>query len=126
MLPAEVLILLQFVLAGVGLFLFAHRIVSQPYRGFSILLVDLSDHTTRKLSFHRRAQLWFFLWWRQLIAGILAAILAAPLNVLLNLVGLRAVLGFNAGSWVSTLAAILAVGPILLKMLIGHQFPDFR
>ena len=63
---------------------------------------------------------------KELVAGLLALLLAAPLNVLLRLIGLRALFGLNVGLWVSTLAAIFAIGPTLMKMLIGNQFPDFR
>jgi len=100
-LPVEGLVLVQFVLSGVGLFLFVPRIASQPYQRFSIQVIDPDGNPTRKLSLRHRAHLWFFLWWRQLLAGVLAAVLAAPLNVLLSLIGLRVLLGLNVGLWVS-------------------------
>ncbi len=120
-------LLLQMVLSAVGLFLFVHRLLSAPFRGFSIhAIADPLGETKFRLNLHRRAQVWLFLWWRQLIAGLLAGLLAAPLNVLLSLIGLRAVFGISVAFWVSTLGVILGIGPILLKMLIGHQFSDFR
>jgi len=124
--PAE-LVLLQVVLAAVGLFLYVHRILSSSFREFSIhAIVGSLEEPTSKLSLRRRTQVWFYLWWRQIVAGLLAGILAAPLNIFLSLFGLRAVFGVNVGFWISTLGVILAIGPILLKMLIGHQFSDFR
>ena len=120
-------ILLQIVLATIGLFLFVRRILSSSFRNFLILgITDSVEETKFKLNLRRRNQIWFFLWWRQLVAGLFAIILAAPLNVLLSLIGLRAVFGTSVAFWVSTLGTILAIGPILLKMLIGHQFSDFR
>ena len=78
-----------------------------------------------ELTMLQRSQIWFFVWWRQIVAGFLAIILAAPLNALIWLIGLRSVLGINVAFWISILGVILAAGPIL-KMLIGHQFGDFR
>ena len=124
--PAELLVL-QIFLGAVGLFLYAHRFLSSSFREFSIYaVVEPVGERKNRLSVRRRTQVWFYLWWRQLVAGLLAGILAAPLNVLLSLIGLRSIFGLNAAFWISTLGAILAIGPILLKMLIGHQFSDFR
>jgi len=61
-LPVEGLVLAQFVLSGVGLFLFVPRIASQPYQRFSIQVIDPDGNPTRKLSLRHRAHLWFFLW----------------------------------------------------------------
>lgn len=117
--------LLQAGLGAIGLFLFVHRFINSPFRDFSIYPV--SDSGAEMLfKLRQRGQVWFFLWWRQLVAALFAALLAAPLNVLLSLIGLRAVLGVDVALWVSALGVILGIGPILLKMLIGHQFPDFR
>jgi hypothetical protein len=114
-------------LGAIALFLFVHRILSSSFREFSIhAITDSVGETTLKVKLRRRTQLWFFLWWRQLVAGLMATFLAAPLNVLLSLIGLRALFGINVAFWVSTLGVILIIGPILLKMLIGHQFSDFR
>jgi hypothetical protein len=43
-----------------------------------------------------------------------------PLNALLSLMGLQ------LARWVAILAGVLVIGPILLKMLIGHEFEGFR
>lgn len=119
--------LLQVGLGAIGLFLFIHRFLSSCFRRFSIhLILDSPGQKEGKLILKYRSQVWFFIWWRQIVAGIIAAILAAPLNSLISLFGLRAVLGINISYWISTLAVVLAVGPILLKMLIGHQFKDFH
>ena len=64
--------------------------------------------------------MWFFLWWRQLAAGLLAGLLAGPLNIVLGLLGVR------VAPLIAMLAGILIIGPILLKMVVGHQFSDFR
>jgi hypothetical protein len=45
-----------------------------------------------------------------------------PLNMVLGIIGA----GIQVAQWVATLAGILVIGPILLKMLIGNQFNDFR
>ena len=119
--------LLQTVLGAIGLFLFVHRILSSSFRHFSIqMLIDSSGEKVTKLRLRQRSQIGFFIWWRQVVAGFIAGILAAPLNVLLSLIGLRSVLGINVAFWVSILGVVLAAGPIILKMLIAHQFGDFR
>ena len=61
-----------------------------------------------------------FLWWRQILAGMFAALLAMPLNALLSIMGLQ------FANQIAVLAGILVIGPILLKMLIGHEFGAFR
>jgi len=119
--------LLQNVLFAIGLFLFVHRVLSSSFGRFSIqILMDSSSEKATKLLLRQRSQLWFFLCWRHIVAGFVAIILAAPLNVLLSLIGLRTVLGINVAFWISVLGVVLVAGPILLKMLIAHQFGDFR
>lgn len=109
---------------GVGaaaLLLFVPRICSRPYRGFSLVVVEVATGgTTRKLRTRWRLQVWLFLWWRQILAGMLATLLSMPLNALLILFGLQ------LAQWIGVFAGVLVIGPILLKMLIGHQFEDFR
>jgi hypothetical protein len=123
---AAELFLLQTALGAIGLFLFVHRAFSSEFRKFSIqMLVDSTGEKVTELTMLQRSQIWFFVWWRQIVAGFLAIILAAPLNALIWLIGLRSVLGINVAFWISILGVILAAGPIL-KMLIGHQFGDFR
>jgi len=120
-------VLLPVVLVAMGLFLYVHRILSSSFREFSIYAItDTPQAATVKFKLRRRTQVWFFLWWRQLVAGVLAVILAAPTNILLSLIGLQAIFGINVAFVVSTFGAVLAIGPILLKMLIGHQFSNFR
>jgi hypothetical protein len=115
------LVAVEFVFGWVSLFLFVPRISSRPYRGFSLAVVALdSGATTGKLRMGQRTQIAFFLWWRQMLAGGFAALLAMPLNSLL------AIMGLKVAPWVAMLAVVLVVGPILLKMLIGHQFDEFR
>jgi hypothetical protein len=114
-------IALQVAIVAVGLFLFVPRICSRPYRGFSLLVVELaSGGTTRRLRPERRGRVCLFLWWRQILAGMISTLLAMPLNMVLSIMGL------HLAQWVSTFAGVLVVGPILLKMLIGYQFDDFR
>jgi len=125
-LSATAQFLLQAGSSAVGLFLFTHRFLSSPFRTFSVQLLSASAIQTNKLNLRQRVKISSFLWWRQIVAGFAAAILAGPLNILLSLIGLRAVLGINIGFWISILATVLAAGPIILKMLIGHEFKDFR
>jgi len=106
---------------AVALFLFVPRIFSRPYRGFSVVAVALaSGETTRKLPARLRLRVWLFLWWRQILASIVAAILTMPLNIFLGIMGL------HLSQWVAVFAGVLVVGPILMKMLIGTEFDDFR
>ena len=115
------LIVFQIVLGAVALFLFVPRICSRPYRGFSLVIVEvMTGATTRRLRGRSRARVSLFLWWRQILAGMFASLLAMPLNALLSIMGLQ------LAQWVAVLAGVLVIGPILLKMLIGHEFEDFR
>jgi hypothetical protein len=112
---------LQIVFGAAMLFLFVPRICSRPYRGFSLTVVEIATGaTTRKMRLPWRTRVWLFLWWRQVLAGVLASLLAMPLNALLTMMGLQVATG------VAVVAGVLVIGPILLKMLIGHQFDDFR
>ena len=116
-----ILIVLQIAVGAVALFLFAPRICSRPYRGFSLVVVDVtSGATTQRLSGRSRLRVSLFLWWRQILAGMFASLLAMPLNALLSIMGLQ------LAQWVAVFAGLLVIGPILLKMLIGHEFEDFR
>ena len=115
------LTVLQIPLGAATLFLFVPRICSRPYRGFSIVVVDVeSGETSQKLHGRLRGRVWLFLLWRQLVAGFFTGILALPLNAMLILMGLQ------LQQWILVFAGVLVVGPILLKMLIGNQFDDFR
>jgi hypothetical protein len=114
-------LLLQVVLNAVVLFLFVPRICSRPYRGFALTIVDVaSGEASRKLRAGQRLHISLFLWWRQILAGLFAGLLAMPLNALL------AIMGLEVSQAVASLAGILIIGPILLKMLIGHEFDGFR
>lgn len=111
----------QFIVGAVTLFLFLPRLFSRPYRGFSLVGVELATgSTTKRLRIQWRFHVWVFLWWRQILAGMIASVLSMPLNMLLSIMGLQ------VAQWVAVFAGILVVGPILLKMLIGHEFDDFR
>jgi hypothetical protein len=117
---------LQFTLGALGLFLYVHRAFGS-FHGFSIFIIEEPNGSAvSKLNLKRRAHVWFYLFSRQIVAGIAAAILALPLNVLLSLIGLRSIFGLDIGFWISTLGVILAVGPILLKMLISCPFEGFH
>lgn len=53
---------LQVVMVAGGLFLFVPRICSRPYRGFSLVVVELSSGaTTQKLALERRGRVCLFL-----------------------------------------------------------------
>ena len=93
--------------------------ISRPYSNFS-LAFSLETTPPRRLSLKRRVHVWLFLCWRQVVASILAGLLAVLLNAL---PGLR---GFPVTRWIGVVAVPLIIGPILIKMLIGHQFSDFR
>jgi hypothetical protein len=112
---------LQIPLAAATLFLFVPRICSRPYRGFCLVVIDLeSGGTSQKLRGGRRKRVWLFLWWRQFVAAWFASMLALPLNAMLIMMGLQ------LQQLILAFAGVLVVGPILLKMLIGNQFDDFR
>jgi hypothetical protein len=112
---------MQIPLGAVALFLFAPRICSRPYRGFSLVKVEVTTGAvTHRLRGRARVRVSLFLWWRQILAGMFAALLAMPLNALLSIMGLQ------VAQWVAVFAGVLVIGPILLKMLIGHEFDDFR
>ncbi len=114
-------LVLSVVLGAATLFLFVPRICSRPYRGFSLVVVELATGgNTQRLRIRGRSQVWWFLWWRQVVAGLLASLLSMLLNMLLSLFGIQ------LAQWIAVFAGVLVIGPILLKMLIGHQFEGFR
>jgi hypothetical protein len=114
------LLLAGVVVGALTFFTYIPRIVSRPYQGFAIVVVDRAGAAGSKLRGAAWLQVFGFLWWRQLGAGLFAALLAMPLNILLGLMGLQ------VNGWVANAAGILIVGPLLLKMLIGNQFEAFR
>jgi 4-amino-4-deoxy-L-arabinose transferase-like glycosyltransferase len=105
----------------VTLGLFVPRLCSRPYRGFELVLVpgDPSAPPPR-LRGSRRLQAAFFLWWRQTVAGFLTGLLAVPTGFAFG------IMGVTIPQSVYTLAGLLVIGPLLLKMLIGHPFGTFR
>jgi len=111
----------QIALTGALVFLFVPRICRRPYRGFQLVVVDVATGSpANRLTLKRRAQAAIFLWWRQILASLFASLLAMPLNTMLSLMGVQ------ISQWIAVFAGVLIVGPILLKMLIGHDFEDFR
>ena len=62
----------QVFLAGVGLFLFASRITARPYKGFSIVVSSENGEAGPRMTYRQRLDVWFFLWWRQLVASAVA------------------------------------------------------
>jgi len=114
------LLLCGLIVSSAALFLMVSRLVSRPYRGFSLAVVaTASGETAHHLRLDQRARVWFFLWWRQLAASLFAVLLAAPLNVLLSLMGL------NVSGGVATAGGLFIIGPVLVKMLVGNPFPGF-
>jgi hypothetical protein len=112
---------LQALTGAAALFAFVPRIYSRPYRGFALAILDAAGAAAgQKLNLAQRARVWWFLWWRQLVAGVIAGFLAMPTNIVLGIMGLH-ITGAIAG-----LAGVLIIGPILLKLLIGNPFEDFR
>jgi hypothetical protein len=111
----------QVCLAALLLFALVGRMISRPFRGFSLRLVPrTAEDVNASFSLRRRTLVWFFLWWRQMVAALMADFLARPLNVLLSL------LGVHCAPWIALFAVVLVIGPILVIMLVGHQFSDFR
>jgi hypothetical protein len=110
------------VLVGAAaLFVLVPRIYSRPYRGFALVVLEPAlDTPGGKLSAAQRVHVWWFLWWRQLVAGVIATFLAMPTNIVLGIMGL------HISGWIVGLAGVLIIGPILMKMLIGNPFEDFR
>jgi hypothetical protein len=112
--------LVQILLGAVGLFLFLPRITRRPYRGFSIVVSSNNDSETgARMTWRQRVDLWAFLWWRQILASFFAIILSLPLTSVLG------IMGINVAPWIGLTAGVFAIGPILLKMMIGHPFAGF-
>lgn len=103
-----------------AMFLFIPWLTSRPYRGFRLHLVGLESGADLRFTLPRRAQVWFFLWWRGLAAALLAWLLNVSLDTALRLLGLFIT------NWVMLTAGLLVIGPILIQMLVGYQFSDFH
>ena len=112
------------VLGALGFLMYLGRILS-PFPRFSIQIVASPQGSTA-LTMRRRTQLWLFVASRQIVGLIVALLMLAPTNVLLSLIGLRAILGVGLSSILTALSLVFVVGPIVIKMLIGHDFSDFR
>lgn len=113
-------IVLQILLNAAGLFSFASRITARPYKGFSITVSSNDGGVGSRMTLRQRFDVWAFLWWRQLVASALAGVLGGPLNAVLG------IMGVHITEWIAIAAGLLVVGPILLKMLIGHTFGSFQ
>lgn len=112
---------LQAVIGAVALYLLVPRVYSRPYRGFSLVIVDpLGGRQAHRLDARQRGVVWWFLWWRQLVAGLIAGFLAWPTNIVLSLMGV------HLAGWIAAIGGVLVIGPILMKMLIGNPFDTFR
>lgn len=113
---------LQLAWLACGTFVLLSRVTSGPFRGFVIHVVDADrdDGTALPLTLRRRTQAWLFLLWRLVAGNLLIVLLSAPANAILSLARI------NAGIYIAILANLFVVGPIVLKMLIGNRFADFR
>jgi hypothetical protein len=101
---------LIFLLAEV---LFIGRLTSRPYASFSLVILGGEDDPPRtRLTFSERLRIWYFLLWRQVAVAFLLEIL---LWIQWKIVGVPALI-----------PAVLVIGPVLIKMLVGHQFRGFR
>ncbi|MCL4841943.1 MAG: hypothetical protein KJZ79_08890 [Bryobacteraceae bacterium] len=105
----------------VTLGLFVPRLCSRPYRGFELVILTESAFAPPPcLRGLRRLQTAFFLWWRQTVAAFFLELLIVPLNLAFGVMGLA------IPEPVFVLPGLLVIGPLLLKMLIGHPFGTFR
>lgn len=112
--------LLGVVVSVNALWLVLPRIWNKPYRGFAIAIVSpYAGGPIRKLAGLQRLNLLWAIVWRQWVAGLLAAFASAPLGAIIGMMGLRMPV---AVFW---LAGVLAIGPIIMKMIIGMQFAGF-
>jgi hypothetical protein len=111
--------LVTMLLSALCLWLFSPRIAGRPYRGFRLVRVP-SDAPGQRMKAAEQMSLWFFIWWRQLVGGLAAMLLAMPLNMLLG------TMRINAGSELSAFIGLFAIGPIIMKMLMGHPLSGFQ
>lgn len=115
-----VLMLAASVAAGaVCIWLFAPRIIGRAYRGFRLVACSAPGENL-KLTAPQRTRLWFFVWWRLTAGGLFALLLAMPLNMLLS------TMGIHAASPIAGAAGLFLIGPLVMKMLVGHPLKDFR
>lgn len=121
--PALALVLAVPVLliALFGGWLFVSRLYSRPYRGFSLVIVETPEEVdVPRLNLGRVTKVWSFLWWRQIVAGACGLILTFFVRFVLSIGRV------DFPQQIVPIAAVLVMGPILLKMLIGHPLGDFR
>ena len=111
--------LVSLLLGAACVWLFSPRILGRPYRGFRLVRVPAGE-CGRKMTLKEGRSLWFFIWWRQLVGGLAAMLLTAPLNMLLGTMRIR------ASSEIGSLLGLFAVGPIVMKMLVGNPLSGFR
>ncbi len=111
-----------------ALYMVIGRLVGRSYRTFSLKLLGADGQELPIVETRRRQLLWF-VWWRTLVAGLAAGILMMPFNILVTAIWpvqqLQA-LPVNPLQIVSIAVVVLIAGPIIMRLLIGHQFPDFR
>ena len=94
---------------------FIGRLTSRPYQSFRLAIVPADGSPpSDRLPLPDRVRIWYFLWWRQIAIAFLFLLLAALLH---------AIFGFGPLLLIPT---ILLIGPIVIKMLVGHQFRTFR
>jgi hypothetical protein len=119
---------------GAALFLLVPRLVSGPYRDFSLVVVATMDGGTgNRLRLDQRARVSFFLWWRHLAASPLAVLAAALVSAVLLLLLMSCGIDYFGGAAVAAwpflagpvLLHVFIVGPVLVKMLVGHPFQGF-
>jgi hypothetical protein len=110
---------LGFAIGAACLWLFAPRILARGYRGFRLVACGVSGDAS-KLRAKQRTSLWFFIWWRQVAGGLLALLLAMPLNMVLG------TMKISAAGEIGVAADLFAIGPVIMKMLVGYPFKSFQ
>jgi hypothetical protein len=110
---------LTFAIGAVCLWLFAPRILGRGYRGFRLVASGFSGDAPR-LTAQQRMSLWFFVWWRQIAGGLFALLLAMPLNMVLG------TMKINAANEIAAAAGLFAIGPVIMKMLVGQPLKGFQ
>jgi hypothetical protein len=111
--------LLQNLWIAVSLWLFVPLLLRWPYRGFRLVVQTDSDEASR-FTFSQRSHVANFIFWRSLGAGIVGQILLMPINILLG------IMQIPAGPYLAVILSILVVGPLIIRLLIGHPFTSFR
>ena len=116
------------------LFVLAPRLVSGRYRDFSLVVVATPGGGTGDSSrLNQRRRVWFFLWWRYLVASLLAGLGATLVSTVafyfLQACGVGLWRAMAVAWWQLIIGLVLVhvfiVGPVLVKMLVGRPFPGF-